>query len=194
MKEIDEVLEQSIQYNPQQRFSELKPFLIEVLKNHCETVLEIGSAEGGLTYIFSEIFTKVVAVDIHHSTIYEKYNITRFTMNSHNTNDPQIKQIEKLGPYDLIFIDGNHTYEGVELDFKTYVQFLAFGGIIALHDVKNTLVQKRDKCFVHQFAKEITQGNLYISTVIYSDFTDEWGGKINPDMRDHGGIQMWKYL
>ena len=193
MKKIDEILERSIQYNPQQRFSELKPFLIELLMHNCETVLEIGSAEGGLTYIFSELFTRVVALDIQHTANYEKYNITRFTVDSHNPG-PYFEKIEKLGPYDLIFIDGEHTYEGVERDFNIYAPLLAFDGIIALHDIKDTAVQKQDKCFVHKFAKELTKANLHLFTKTFNEFTDEWGGRIIPERRDHGGIQMWIYL
>jgi predicted O-methyltransferase YrrM len=39
------------------------------------------------------------------------------------------------GGVDLLFIDGDHTYEGVKQDFEMYRQFVADGGLIALHDI-----------------------------------------------------------
>ena len=41
----------------------------------------------------------------------------------------------KLGSYDLIFIDANHTYEYVKKDFENYIKLLNPGGVLALHDI-----------------------------------------------------------
>ena len=41
----------------------------------------------------------------------------------------------KLGSYDLIFIDANHTYEYVKKDFENYIKLLNPGGVVALHDI-----------------------------------------------------------
>ncbi len=38
-------------------------------------------------------------------------------------------------PIRLLWIDGDHTYEGVTSDILNYVDHLAVGGVIALHDV-----------------------------------------------------------
>jgi predicted O-methyltransferase YrrM len=38
-------------------------------------------------------------------------------------------------PIDLLFIDGDHSYEGVLTDLTTWVPFLRAGGILAMHDV-----------------------------------------------------------
>jgi len=38
-------------------------------------------------------------------------------------------------PIRLLWIDGDHTYEGVKSDFKNYSPFLIPGGVIAFHDV-----------------------------------------------------------
>jgi cephalosporin hydroxylase len=39
---------------------------------------------------------------------------------------------EKL---DLLFVDGDHTYEGVSTDFRAYRSFVREGGIVAFHDI-----------------------------------------------------------
>lgn len=41
---------------------------------------------------------------------------------------------EAKGPYDLLFIDADHTYEGVARDFTRYSPLVSPGGIIAFHD------------------------------------------------------------
>lgn len=193
MKSTFDILQESLQFNPQQKFSELVPFLQEVVENGCKIVLEIGSAEGGLSYIFSELFTKVVALDIYHTAGYDKGNIIRFTLNSNNPGD-SIKRIEELGPYDLIFIDGNHSYETVKNDYEIYSPLLDFGGIIAFHDIKDTEIQRRNGCFVNQFVKELQEANLHFSTKIFSNSDEEWGGRYDPEFKNYGGIQMFKFL
>jgi len=37
--------------------------------------------------------------------------------------------------FDFLFIDGDHTYEGVKADFMLYRQFVREGGFIAFHDI-----------------------------------------------------------
>jgi hypothetical protein len=37
---------------------------------------------------------------------------------------------------DLLFIDGDHTYEGVKADYELYSRFVRPGGVIAFHDIQ----------------------------------------------------------
>jgi predicted O-methyltransferase YrrM len=36
---------------------------------------------------------------------------------------------------DLLFIDGDHSYEGVKKDYETYSTLVRKGGVIAFHDI-----------------------------------------------------------
>jgi len=38
------------------------------------------------------------------------------------------------GPLDFIFIDGDHSYEGIKGDWDAWTPLMATGGIVALHD------------------------------------------------------------
>jgi predicted O-methyltransferase YrrM len=38
-------------------------------------------------------------------------------------------------PLDFLFIDGDHSYEGVRTDFELYGPLVREGGLIALHDI-----------------------------------------------------------
>ena len=47
----------------------------------------------------------------------------------------KIREILQGQSLDLLFIDGDHTYEGVKADFEMYEPFVRQGGIIVLHDI-----------------------------------------------------------
>ncbi len=47
----------------------------------------------------------------------------------------QVRDLVGPVPIDLLFIDGDHTYEGVKPDFSLYAPLVANGGLIALHGV-----------------------------------------------------------
>lgn len=40
----------------------------------------------------------------------------------------------KFAPFDFVYIDGDHTYEGIKQDIRSYLPLIKDGGIIAGHD------------------------------------------------------------
>jgi predicted O-methyltransferase YrrM len=56
-------------------------------------------------------------------------------------------------PLDLLFVDGDHSYAGVQRDFEMYAPLVRSGGIVAFHDI---VVHKPDtECQVVKFWSEI---------------------------------------
>lgn len=53
---------------------------------------------------------------------------------------------------DLLFIDGDHTYDGVKADYELYSGFVKPGGVIAFHDIQPGYAQ--DGVEVSRFWKE----------------------------------------
>jgi predicted O-methyltransferase YrrM len=47
----------------------------------------------------------------------------------------KVKNILKNKKLDFLFIDGDHSYEGVKRDFEIYGPLVRKGGIIAFHDI-----------------------------------------------------------
>jgi hypothetical protein len=47
----------------------------------------------------------------------------------------RVKSILNGKEIDFLFIDGDHTYEGVKKDFKMYSPLVKNGGVIAFHDI-----------------------------------------------------------
>jgi cephalosporin hydroxylase len=63
-----------------------------------------------------------------------------------------------LGPgqkLDFLFIDGDHSYEGVKADFEDYKGLVRPGGLIAFHDIVDSEFHRKRGCNVAKFWKEL---------------------------------------
>jgi len=80
---------------------------------------------------------------------------------------------EKL---DLLFIDGDHTYEGVKSDYEMYNHLVNSGGYIAFHDVIYApRWQGEAKCDVYKFWEEL-RGNKITISHFQKNHSLRWGG------------------
>ena len=57
--------------------------------------------------------------------------------------------------FDFLFIDGDHTYEGVKTDFEMYSPLVRQGGLVALHDICKHPPEM--DCHVDQCWRELRQ-------------------------------------
>lgn len=132
---------------------ELKEFANLVEKEQPQTVLEIGTAKGGSLYVWSRYLDsvdKVVSLDLPGGKFGGGYNEDMIEIfrqfapskqmhfireNSHeNDTYNEVCNLVNNG-VDFLFIDGDHTYEGVKQDFEMYSELVSEGGIIAMHDI-----------------------------------------------------------
>ena len=126
--------------------------LLQVLESvRPKVILEIGTACGGTLFLFSRVASvdgTIISVDLQEgffpnwkTSFYRLFpengqKLYLLKANSHDVNTIQL--IEKiLGNFDIdfLFIDGDHSYEGVKKDFEMYSPLVRSGGIIALHDI-----------------------------------------------------------
>ncbi len=63
------------------------------------------------------------------------------------------ERVLKNQPLDYLFLDGDHTYEGVRQDFEMYSPLVRSGGIIAFHDIAKHAPDSG--CDVDKFWNEI---------------------------------------
>lgn len=105
--------------------------------------LEIGVAAGGTTYHMNYFFSpeKIVLIDDNmHIKAPLRAEILagipdRKEIIGKSGSDRVKEEIAALGlKYDLIVIDGDHTYAGVKADVDNYLPYLADGGIVMFHD------------------------------------------------------------
>lgn len=60
-------------------------------------------------------------------------------------------------PIDFLFIDGDHSYEGVKQDFEVYGALVRAGGLVALHDVNPAPDERRRQPVADFWAELQTQ-------------------------------------
>lgn len=57
--------------------------------------------------------------------------------------------------FDFLFIDGDHSYEGIKQDFLMYSPFCKPGSIIAFHDINDSERHRERNVYVSKFWNEI---------------------------------------
>jgi predicted O-methyltransferase YrrM len=90
----------------------------------------------------------------------------------HATTLQEVMQILDGAKIDFLFIDGDHTYEGVKQDFEMYRPLVKNNGLIAFHDVVPH--QKNYHCGVDQLWNEIKLHYDYQEFV--NDWEQQWAG------------------
>jgi predicted O-methyltransferase YrrM len=134
---------------------EMSAFL-KVVQNLCpRTVVEIGTARGGMFYGFSQLAQRdalLVSIDLPGSengggqteselSVLESFGppTQRFCFLRANSHEEATRHslVEALDgrKIDLLFIDGDHTYQGVKGDFEAYKSLVSPNGLIAFHDI-----------------------------------------------------------
>lgn len=111
-------------------------------------ILEIGTARGGTSLIWSYLASKrVISCDLNDLTLQRPLftrfpppdsacKVTLLTGNSHDAGFKAKVAKELNGEkVDFLFIDGDHTESGVEADYNDYKEFVRPGGLIAFHDI-----------------------------------------------------------
>ena len=104
-------------------------------------VLEVGCWDGGTLWHWLHNSDTVVAVDdgMNRAEHWIKWSNdlgTALHLIQGKSQDPKVVDAAfEYGPYDFLFIDGDHTYDSVRQDWDNYSPMVRGGGIIALHDI-----------------------------------------------------------
>ena len=98
-------------------------------------LLEIGRKHGGSAVLMASALTlgKVYSIDIRNYPEV-KENIVGLEHKIHILTGDS-RKVEWSMPIDLLFLDGNHSYEYVTSDVKKYVPLIRPDGYFIMHDV-----------------------------------------------------------
>ena len=117
--------------------------------------MEIGTANGGALFCFARLAPRdatLISIDLPEGKFGGGYPAEKIpfyeafarpgqslSLLREDSHDPETlkraKEILGNRQIDFLFIDGDHSYEGVKKDFETYSPLVRKGGIIAFHDV-----------------------------------------------------------
>ena len=144
-----------INVRPGQVRLEFERLLQQVAECPPRAVLEIGTANGGSLFSFAGLCAPtahIISVDLPQGQFgggYPSWKIPLYKAfagpnqrldlirgDSHATST--LERVQDLlggAVLDLLFIDGDHTYEGVRQDFEDYSPLVRPGGLIAFHDI-----------------------------------------------------------
>lgn len=107
---------------------------------------------------FCERFDNVhfIRGDSHSNVIFNHFlDVICVGNDSYKNLEGKIIEYHKVNPIDFLFIDGDHSYEGVKQDFEMYSPFVRPGGIIAFHDINDTERHRERNVYVGKFWNEI---------------------------------------
>ena len=193
MQTVDEIYDEvNKDFNLKQVKGEFVQFMQLVKDRGYKNFMEIGSNEGGTFLSIGKILpidSVKISLDIINGGFgglnemeYNKRNkkLKSLLSNCHfinkNSHSFEAKTIVEyiLGEnkLDVLFIDGDHTYNGVKKDYETFNGFVRGGGIIAFHDIKNCPIHHEQGCYVDEFWNEVN-GDKKEFLVPQKD---EWGG------------------
>ncbi|UPT65460.1 MAG: class I SAM-dependent methyltransferase [Sphingobacteriales bacterium JAD_PAG50586_3] len=135
------------------------PEILEVAKlideRKPKTILEIGTASGGtlfLSALLADPSALIVSIDLQYGMygggypdwkipLYKSFKqhnqqIELIQGDSHSAEiHEQLRKVLNGRKIDYLFIDGDHTYDGVKQDFEVYSQFLSDDAFVSFHDI-----------------------------------------------------------
>jgi predicted O-methyltransferase YrrM len=144
-----------------------------VKKLNPQSIVEIGTAGGGTLFLWANVSEakNIISIDLPGGAFGGSYPVWKIplykSMGRKNTirliraNSHEDKTFLRLKEFlngqsiDFLFIDGDHTYDGVKQDFERYAPLVRKGGIVAFHDIVTH--DPEINCHVDKFWSEVKQ-------------------------------------
>ncbi|MEM0354414.1 MAG: class I SAM-dependent methyltransferase [Thermoplasmata archaeon] len=159
----------------QQKKYEIEKFFeyVQSKNLHRGTCIEIGRYHGASTVGLCELFDEVISIDIlkfNNEVFKEPQNSVILVGDSKIFGD--VIKTHAEFPITCLFIDGDHSYEGVKKDYELYYNLVKYNGIIVFHDIVDSEYHRSQNCYVSQLWNELEGEKIEI--IDENDKT--WGG------------------
>jgi predicted O-methyltransferase YrrM len=214
-KAVDKIIDEAFElYMPQVRseITALTDFLVERKGDKPWNILEIGTKFGGTFFIWNKInptgmnISIDLADGIHGGTpaeemdkrdlwFNERFDNCHFIRGDSHDFETERKlakiiQTQEIKPnLDFLFIDGDHTYEGVRKDFEMYSPFVKKGGIVVFHDIIDTQRHRDRNVYVSKLWEEFISIRTRLDVCIIDDNHYQFLEFIDGN-EDFGGIGL----
>lgn len=160
----------AVKFQMEQIPEEIWPFAEWLWQRRPHNVLEIGVRHGGTSALWHGLCTGlVVGVDwegqdgLGKGTRGLHYLLRKYYPRFRSVvGDSQLLKTRREvqdclddGLFDFVFVDGDHSYQGVRHDFLAYSALLSVGGCIAFHDIVDTPTTRNAGQGVFRFWNEL---------------------------------------
>lgn len=201
MRDVKKIIDGAFSFGMIQNYKEIYEAVDFIVKQNISNFLEIGTNQGGTFYAWtcaSETPGVRVSIDIPHG----KFGTQNYNERARNNvlsgypgeclfisgsshDKGNLKMAEKFingRKLDFLFIDGDHTEEGVTKDLKLYKHLVKENGWIGFHDIKPSDYHHSNECFV-----DVLWSKLSGNKVEFIDDSSPFGGigfiQFNDDIR-----------
>jgi len=195
LRSAKQLAREARQRGAMQKPTELSRLLRLLRDRPPRTIVEIGTAAGGTLYAFCQVAPEsslIISVDLPGGEFGGGYSeeqipsmrafarrdqsLHLLRRDSHDESTRQaVLSILAGRRIDFLFIDGDHSYEGVAKDFEMYGPLVANGGVIAFHDIVPH--PKLPECEVDRFWDDIKHKYPHHEYVQPGDWGwGPWGG------------------
>jgi predicted O-methyltransferase YrrM len=181
-------------FRPLQKESEILR-LIEVVRTiEPSRICEIGAAGGGTTLLLARAATRdatIVTIDLGFTNVTEaavhhfvgsQQKMFCLTRDSHHSETvAEVTKCVEGSELDVLYLDGDHSYEGIQADFKLYNPLVRRGGLIVFHDIvpdyktRFGITTTSDVGGVPQFWEEIKAAGATVEEIIDDPEQDGYG-------------------
>lgn len=121
-----------------ERLDAMRPALVcEIGSDRGGTLALIASsARSGAEFLSIDLCFSISRHRVYHLLMHPTQRVTCLEADSHSprTLDRVVDWLRGR-KFDFLFIDGDHTYDGVKRDYEMYAPLVRPGGIIAFHDI-----------------------------------------------------------
>lgn len=135
-------------FRPLQKKSEILRLLKIIRTLKPKAVCEIGAAGCGTTFLLTQAVASnalLITIDLAftasrmaalESFALPEQQLVCLQQNSHLPQTLQLVKRQLAGKQlDVLYLDGDHTYEGIKTDFEFYGPLVRPGGLIVFHDI-----------------------------------------------------------
>ncbi|HST18004.1 MAG TPA: class I SAM-dependent methyltransferase [Gaiellaceae bacterium] len=144
------------QLSASQKSEEILAFLKRVAKPEPRTICEVGTSAGGTLYLLTRVAADeavLVSVDLEipphvaaARACLARAHQRVVSLAGDSQTDAMVARVRRAvgnRPLDVLFIDGDHSYEGVKRDWELYSPLVRRGGIVGLHDIQEDYATSR---------------------------------------------------
>ena len=131
--------------------AEIEPFIETLVRPRApRAILEIGTYGGGTLLLFADAAVSdalIVSIELPERNHFLRRMLYRSFAGARqrivpiaaDSTQPStrlcVERALRGRPLDLLFIDGDHSYEGVRRDYLLYSPLVREGGLVAFHDI-----------------------------------------------------------